>query len=71
MELLNNVGCRYSDIHSTVGLDGVVGTANSCGLDVSGRDFPHLSIPALGVHSGSCKIGTGYPSQGHSDREWR
>ena len=48
MELLNSVGCRYSDIYSKVGLDSVVGTATGCGLDGPGRDFPHLSIPALG-----------------------
>jgi hypothetical protein len=48
MELLNSVGCRYSDLYSKVDLDSVVGTATGRGLDVSGRDFPHLSIQALG-----------------------
>ena len=44
----------------------VVGKANGYGLDGpgiesrwGGRDFPHLSRPALGAHPASCTMGTG------------
>ena len=43
----------------------VVGIATAYGLDGPGiesrwgRDFPHLSRPALGTHPASCTMGTG------------
>ena len=43
----------------------VVGIATGYGLDGPGvesrwgRDFPHLSRPALGAHPASCAMGTG------------
>ena len=43
----------------------VVGIATGYGLDGLGiefrwgRDFPHLSRPALGAHPASCTMGTG------------
>ena len=54
----------YNLLLLTKGLGSVVSIATAYGLDgpgidsQCGRDFPHLSRPALGAHPTSCTIGT-------------
>jgi hypothetical protein len=61
-------------VFSTLGRNSSVGIATHYELDDPGiesrwgRDFSHLSGPALGVKPASCKIGTAYLSQGSSSR---
>jgi len=58
-------------------LDNVEGTATGYELDGPGIEsqwgarFSASFHTGPGAHSVSYKMGTGYPSEGHSDRAWR